>query len=195
MKKMIGATERIYPMPCVLIVGGDDAEASALTVAWIGVASGTPPTISMAIRNSRHTLSLMNRTGTFTVNIPSTALAAQVDYCGITSGVGHDKLAEAGLTLQSSARIEAPMIVECPYNLECRIVHELDIGEYVLVIGEVVEAHAEEAILADNGMVDVSALDPLIYIPGTREYRGLGDHVAKAYTVGKELRPDAEETE
>lgn len=193
MKRRIGATERLYPMPAVLVVGGTDSEASALTVAWIGVASGTPPTLAMAIRNTRHTLELMNRTGTFTVNVPSTSQAAQVDYCGITSGVGRDKLAEAGLTLVSSALVEAPIIAECPYNMECRIAHELEIGDYVLVLGEVVEVHADEEILAEDGSVDVAALDPLIYIAGAREYRALGEHVARAYAIGKTVRNAEEE--
>ena len=36
--------------------------------------------------------------------------------------------------------------------------------------------------------VDVAALDPLVYIAGSREYRKLGDKVADAFEIGKALR-------
>ncbi|MDH4140524.1 MAG: flavin reductase family protein, partial [Coriobacteriia bacterium] len=156
MKKRLGPSERIYPMPSPLVVGGDAERCGAMPVAWIGVASATPPSVSMALRKTRHTLELIRLTGTFTVNLPSTDLATQVDYCGITTGRGCDKIADAGLTTSPSARVDAPIINECPYNMECRVTHEIEIGEYVLVIGEVLETHAEERILDETGKkVDV----------------------------------------
>ncbi len=194
MKRKLGPTERIYPMPCPLVVGGTAEEYGALAVAWVGVATATPPSLAMALRRTRHTLELIRRTSTFTVNIPATALATQVDFCGITSGKGRDKIAEAGLTTAPSSLVEAPIIVECAYNLECRVTHEIELGEYVLVIGEVIESHAEESVLDESGTkIDVGALDPLIYIAGSREYRSLGPVVGPAFSMGKALRPDVED--
>jgi flavin reductase (DIM6/NTAB) family NADH-FMN oxidoreductase RutF len=193
MKKRLGPTDRIYPMPCPLVVGGTIQRADALAVAWIGVASGKPPSVSMAIRRTRHTLGLIRETGEFTVNIPRAADAAVVDFFGIVSGRDHDKFAESGWTLEPASVISTPLIAECPYNLECRVTHELDIGEYVLVVGEVVESHAEETVLDATGeKVDVSALDPLVYIAGSREYRRLGERVADAFSSGKAIARDAE---
>jgi hypothetical protein len=56
-------------------------------------------------------------------------------------------------------------------------------------MGEIVETHADEGILTpDEKMVDVGLLDPLVYIPGMQEYRGLGPKVADAYSVGVPLK-------
>ena len=80
------------------------------------------------------------------------------------------------------------MIAECPWVLECRVVHELDVGTHILLVGEVVESHAEEDILDETGTkVDVAKLDPLVYIAGSREYRRVGEKVADAYTIGKQI--------
>lgn len=197
MKKRLGPTNRLYPMPCPLVVGGTLEMADALAVAWIGIAAGSPPSVAMALRDSRHTLGLIRERGEFTVNIPRSDMAAEVDFCGITSGRDTDKFSATGLTLAPSAAIGTPLIAECPYNLECRVTHEVDIGHYVLVIGEIVESHADEDVLDETGeKVDVSLLDPLVYIAGSREYRSLGPIVADAFSVGHTIgsgQPAAEE--
>jgi len=190
MKKRLGAVERLFPMPCVLVVGGTIEEADLLTVAWINVMSSTPPTIAMGLRKTRRTLELIRANGgSFTVNVPSTALAAQVDYCGIVSGKTADKFAAAGLTLAPASVVSAPLIEECPYNIECRTTQEVEVGEYVVVLGEIVECHAEERILrAGTDIAEMDELDPLVYIAGAREYRGLGPKLADAYKIGNAFR-------
>jgi len=190
MKKRIGPVERLFPMPCPLVVGGTMDEADALAVAWINVVGSTPPTIAMGLRESRHTLELIRRTGTFTVNIPRADMADVVDFCGLESGRSTDKFAATGLTLVRSAIVEAPIIGECPYNIECRVTGETEIGAYRVILGEIVEAHADEEILRepDGDLIDVDALDPLVYLAGVREYRRLGEKVADAFSVGRSVQ-------
>lgn len=191
MKKALGPSDRLYPMPTVLVLGGTMERADALAVAWIAIGGANPPTIVMAIRPTRRTLELIRETGEFTVNIPRASDAAIADYFGIVSGHDHDKFAESGWTLEPASVVSAPLVAECPYNLECRVLSETENGSHVLVVGEIVESHAEESILDASGTkVDVALLDPLIYIPGTREYRRLGEKVADAFSVGKTVKPE-----
>lgn len=193
MKKLLGPTDRIYPMPCPLVVGGNAHNADAMAVAWIGIASGKPPSISMALRKTRRTLELIRETGEFTVNLPTTAQAAVVDFFGTTSGRDTDKFARTGWTLEAPDVVTTPIIAECPYNLECRVSHDIDLGDYALIVGEIVQSHAEEAILDESGTrVDVAALDPLVYIAGSREYRGVGPKVADAYSIGRSIVRDSD---
>lgn len=191
MKKRIGPVERLFPMPCPLVVGGSMQEADVLAVAWINVVGSTPPTIAMGLRESRHTLELIRRSDTFTVNIPRADMADVVDYCGLATGRSTDKFAVTGLTLLPSSVVEAPLIAQCPYNIECRVTGEHEIGAYRVILGEIVEAHADEEILRDpdGDLIDVDALDPLVYLAGVREYRRLGEKVADAFSVGKRLMP------
>lgn len=189
MKRRLGPSANLYPMPCPLVVGGTLGHAGALPVAWIGIGSGTPPSVAMAVRGSRNTLSLVRENGSFTVNVPRAGDAATVDYFGLVSGRDRDKFADTGWTLEPAAVVEAPLVAECPYALECRVTREVDAGEYVLVVGEIVETHADESVLGEDGKVDVAALDPLVYIPGAREYRRLGEKVADAFAAGRALAP------
>lgn len=187
MKKRLGPVERLYPMPCPLVVGGTLEQADTLAVAWINIVGSTPPTVAMGLRESRNTLALIEESGEFTVNIPPASLAAEVDYCGTTSGKKADKFSVTGLTLVPSALVSAPLIEECPFNLECRVRDEIAIGSYRVIIAEIVEAHADERVLIDpeGSLVDMDRLDPLIYCAGVREYRRLGEKVADAFSAGK----------
>lgn len=192
MKKRLGPLDRLYPMPVPLVCAGTMEHADACAVAWIGICATNPPRVSLALRESRYTLELIRVSGTLTINTPRADDAAVVDYFGITTGRTTDKFAASGWTLEPSEQVEAPRIVECPYQLECRVTHEIPLGSHVLLVAEVVESHADESILdADGTMVDVMALDPLVYIAGSREYRRLGDKVADAYTAGKVIGSDA----
>jgi len=188
-KKRIGPVERLFPMPCALVVGGTMEEADTLAVAWINIVSSTPPTVAMGLRESRRTLELIRATGTFTVNIPPAELAAEVDFCGTTSGRTADKFAATGLTLAPAALVAAPIIDQCPFNLECRVTDEVVVGSYRVVLGEIVEAHADESVLRDGSddIVEMAALDPLVYIAGAREYWRLGGKVGDAYSIGRKF--------
>lgn len=189
MKTRLSAKPLLFPMPTPLVAAAHGGETGLLTVAWIGMVSGTPPTIGMAVRATRNTLRLIEASGDFTVNIPRVGMQAAVDFCGIVSGKDTDKFAVAGLTPMPAALVSAPLVAECPFNIECRVVEIHPMGEYRLVMGEIVETHADDDILTPDGnTVDVGLLDPLVYIPGMREYRGLGPKVADAYSVGVPLK-------
>lgn len=186
MKKRLGPKEWIFPMPTALVVGGTTQGADVMTAAWINIVSSTPPTLAVGIRSSRHTLELIRTTRAFTVNIPDTSLVAEADYCGTTTGRQTDKFATTGLTLVAGSAVEGAIIRECPFNLECALVNEVDVGSYVVVFGEILETHADEDVLDDAGeVIDLEALDPLVYCAGVREYRHVGPKVADAYEVGK----------
>lgn len=185
MKKPLGPTDRIYPMPCPIVVGGSMEESDMLAVAWMTIVSPSPPRVGMSLRRTRRTLELIREHGDFTVNFAPTSMAAQVDYCGITSGRSTDKWAATALTPEKSSHVSAPLVAECPLSLECRVDSEVDLEDYVFVIGEILETHAQENLIGQDGKLDITALDPLVYVAGVREYRGLGPKLADAFAIGK----------
>lgn len=189
MKRTLGPLERIFPMPCVILGAGPVTEPSLMTASWINVVATAPPTIAVGVRKIRHTLKAMEESSCFSINIPSTALADTVDYLGIATANNPDidKAHASKLHFSPGAVLDVPLVDECPYNLECRVTQTLDLGVYTLILAEIEQTHAEERILVapDSDVVDIEALDPLIYIAGAREYRAIGSAVGPAYTIGK----------
>lgn len=182
-KKRLGPQTLLYPMPAVLVGTNVDDKPNFMTAAWCGIAAFKPPALTVGIQRVRYTLKGIQEHGTFSVNVPSADLVKKVDYCGIYSGKDKDK-SQIFKTFYGVLET-APLIEECPVNLECKVKHTLDLGSHILYIGEIVETHISEHCLTD-GKADPKKIDPLIYTTAVQQYQRLGEFVAKAFEVGKE---------
>jgi flavin reductase (DIM6/NTAB) family NADH-FMN oxidoreductase RutF len=187
MKKRLGASPMIIPMPAVLVATyNDDGTANAMTAAWASACCHTPPCVGVAVRDSRKTYANIKARRAFTINVASADLAVEVDALGIVSGHKEpDKLAKLGLETERAAAVDAPIVTRCPIAVECRLVHALPLGTHTWFVGEVVEVQAEERVVGAEGIVDLDALDPLAYATSAGEYRGIGRALGRAYRIGK----------
>ncbi|GAB6905292.1 Flavin reductase domain protein FMN-binding protein [Desulfosarcina cetonica] len=181
-KSRLGPEALLFPTPSVLVGTMVEGRANFMTAAWCGIASSKPPAISVAVRGERHTLKGILANGEFSINVPSVAMVAEVDFCGIYSGRKVDK--STVFELFSGDLAYAPLVSACPLNLECRLRHTLDLGGHTLVVGEVIQTHITEDCMTD-GRPDAVKIDPLVYSPGSGNYQRLGEIVAKAFSVGK----------
>jgi flavin reductase (DIM6/NTAB) family NADH-FMN oxidoreductase RutF len=175
-----------FPQPTTLVsTVGSGGAFDVMTASWVSIVSKTPPTLAVSLNRGRLTYEQIRDTGCFVVNMVPKRLAVEADYCGLRSGRDRDKLAVAGLTPVKASRVAAPLIAECPLNVECRLLREVELGEYVLVLGEILEIHAAESAFGEDGRIDAGAFDPLVYLGGIREYWSLGDLAGIAYRDGK----------
>jgi len=182
-KTILGPQTLLYPMPAVLVGSFVDGKANFMTAAWCGIACMKPPALSVAINHTRLTLEGIRIEKAFSINVPSTELVKEVDFCGIYSGKNRDK---SGMFDVFYGDLQnAPLITECPINLECKMNHSLDLGSHSLVVGEIIQTHIDEECLT-QGEPDPQKIDPLIFLPGVQRYGKLGELIAKAFQVGKE---------
>jgi flavin reductase (DIM6/NTAB) family NADH-FMN oxidoreductase RutF len=182
-KVKLGPQTLLYPMPAVLVGSKVGEKPNFMTAAWCGIAAHKPPAVSVALRKERHTLKGVKEHGTFSINVASADLVKKVDYIGIYSGKDRDK--SQIFEIFYGILKTAPLIRECPLNLECKVIHLLDLDSHTLVVGEIVETYISESCLTD-GKADPEKVDPLVYTPGARKYQRLGDVIGKAYQVGKD---------
>ncbi len=185
MKKELKADALLFPAP-TLVVGtyNEEKEPDVMTVAWAGLCSSVPPCIMIAIRKERLTYENIKKTQAFTVNIPDKAHIKEADYFGLVSGKKEKKVEKSGLTAVSAAKVDAPIIKEFPFALECKFVKELEMGSHMMVIGEIVSIQAEESCLNEKGIPDIKKLDPLHYDAAQNQYYMLDGTVEKAFHVG-----------
>ena len=187
-KILKGPQTWLYPMPVVLVGANVDGKPNFMAVAWCGIAGGKPPAISIAMAPGRYTYRGIRQNLTFSANIPSVDLMRETDYCGLASGSGVDKAKVAGFDVFYGKLGNAPLIEQCPINMECRVVHILELGSHSLVVGRIEETHASEDCLTD-GDPDVNKIKPLIYaVSPARKYHAFGEVIAKAFNIGKELK-------
>jgi flavin reductase (DIM6/NTAB) family NADH-FMN oxidoreductase RutF len=177
-------------MPALLVgTFDDDGTPNAMTAAWAGICCQRPPCVGVAIRQNRLTLHNLDARRDFTINSPATDLVTEVDYLGIVSGHEEaEKVHIAKLEAIPGHKVDAPIITDCPINLECEGRHKLALGSHAWIIGEIVEVHADENLIDRQGKIDVEALDPIIYCTSSRTYHRLGEPVARAFYAGLELK-------
>ena len=189
MKKSLGAKTILYPTP-VLIVGTYDAagKPNAMTAAWGGICCSSPPCVAVSLRKATYTYGNIVEQGGFTINIPSEDFAVQADYFGMVSGKKADKFAETGLTPIRSTLVNAPYIKEFPLVLECKLVHQIELGLHTQFVGEILDVKASEDILDDNGALDVEELKPFFYAPEVSAYYGTGRRLGSAFSIGQAVR-------
>jgi flavin reductase (DIM6/NTAB) family NADH-FMN oxidoreductase RutF len=166
----------LFPNPVTLVTVADgEGRSNIITVAWAGMACSDPVTITIAIRPSRYSHELLAREGEFVLNVPGKNLLEQTDYCGVVSGRDTDKWAATGMTPAPAKHVGAPIIDECPYALECKVIETLELGAHDLFVGRVLAAHADEALLDEKGRLDYSGMEPLTYLP--YDYFAVGEQV------------------
>lgn len=187
-KIRLGPCVTFFPQPTTLLSTVDGAGAvNLMTASWAGIVSKTPPTMAISLHQSRKSYENIILSREFVVNMVPTHLAIEADYCGICSGYDVDKLALSGLTTRPADLVSAPLLNESPLNVECRLTLEVPLGEYRLLIAEILEVHIDQAAQLEGGGLDATVFDPLVYLGGVREYWGLGEKKANAYKDGLAL--------
>ena len=187
-KVTLGPQTLIYPLPALLVGTHVDGKPNFMTVGWGGIANSDPPMLSVALQHHRYTYKGIRQNMTFSVNVPSVDMAREVDYCGMAAGAKVDKVAACQFKVFYGRLDSAPLIEQCPVNLECMVLHILNLGSHALIVGRIEETHVSEQCLTE-GKPDVSKVNPLVYIAApARQYQSLGEVIARAFSIGNEIK-------
>jgi len=182
-KVNFGSKPLVYPMPAAIIGSVVDGRPNFMTIAYCGVVNNNPAMVALGSNPAHHTMGGIREHKTFSVNIPSTAMARKTDYVGIYSGSDVDK--SDVFDVYYGTLTTTPLIAEAPVALECRVREMLDLGgNDTIIIGEVVESYIDESCMTD-GVPDARKIDPLIYTPNDRKYWSLGTHKGDGWSIGK----------
>ncbi|MFC1785043.1 flavin reductase family protein [Candidatus Neomarinimicrobiota bacterium] len=180
-KAKLGPSTIMFPYPTVLVGAMVNGKPNFMTASWVGIACSNPPAISVAIRPERHTYKGVVENQTFSINVPGSKLVKATDFCGIYSGRDNNKIDLFNIFY---GKIDtAPLIEECPLNLECKVIHTVEVGSHTVFIGEIMETHVNEDCLT-KGKPDINKIDPIIYATGTRQYHKIGDKIGRAFKIG-----------
>jgi len=187
-KIAIGARTLLYPLPTVLVGANVDGKPNFSTYAWGGIVSSRPPMLAVAFQHQRHTFKGAKQNGTFPVNIPSIELVEETDYCGLVSGRKTDKVADCKFNIFYGELANAPMISECPVNIECLALHILNLGSHEMVVGRIKEVYATDSCLTD-GEPDVTKIQPFLWVPDPEnQYWTFGKPIGEAFSIGKRMK-------
>lgn len=179
----------IYPLPAVMVsLGGTPEEYNIITIAWTGTLCSDPPLCYISVRPERHSHAILARTREFVINLTTRSLARATDWCGVRSGRQYNKFEEMHLTPGPAAKVKAPIIVEAPINIECRVLEIRSLGTHDLFMAEVVNVKADEQYIDPRtGAFDLAKAEPLAFAHG--QYFTLGRKIGKfGFSVEKKRK-------
>lgn len=164
MKSNVKVQTALAPVPIAMVSCGDELKSNITTIAWTGIINSEPPLVYVSIRPSRHSYSIIKNWGEFVINIPDEKLVFAADFCGTKSGKEVDKFKEARLTKEKAQIVKAPLIKECPINIECKLKEIKKLGSHDMFIGEIVAVNADDEYVRDNGNIDYGKANLLTYM-------------------------------
>ena len=182
-------SEQIFafvPITTQTILGSQvDGKANFMAFAWLTRCNFKPAMIAIAVNQANQTSAGILDNGEFSINVPSSDMVEITDYTGLVSAKKTDK-SELFRIFYGQLKA-APLIEECPLNVECRVVEKVQLPTNYLFVGEIVGVHAEESLLTD-GHPDPEKIKPFVLSMPDNRFWELGDCVGRAWHDGKNFK-------
>jgi len=101
-------------------------QVNTMTIGWATIGFIWQREVLMvAVRDSRYTFQLLEKTDNFTVSIPVDASCKEaVAFCGTKSGREYDKFKECNLRQKEARHVASPIIDIPAIHYECKIVYK-----------------------------------------------------------------------
>lgn len=184
----------LYPLPAVMVSTADKSgRSNIITVAWTGTVCTNPAMLYISVRPERYSYNLLKDSGEFVVNLTTEKLKKATDWCGVRSGRDVDKWKEMHLTAGKASKLDhAPIIEECPVNIECKVTEIKELGSHHMFLAKVEAVQVGEEYLDKKGRLQLGKAGLLAYSHG--EYLTLGktsehlDGVSESFLRREEKR-------
>ena len=167
----------LAPLPVVMVSVGDMEKSNIITVAWTGTVCSFPPRVYVSIRHDRYSYDMLKNGGEFVINFTTDKLLPACDWCGIRSGKDVDKFAEMKFTKGKANCVSAPIILESPINLECKVFDVINLGSHDMFLADVLAVVVDEELLDEQGAIDYTNAHLVNYQHGN--YYASGKHLGR----------------
>ncbi len=108
------------------------------TLSWHMPVSHEPSMYAISSGKERFSTKLIKESKVFVVNFMPLKLEKEVLFCGMHSGEHIDKFKETGLEKEEAEKIDCARIKQACGSLECKVVNEIEAGDHIIFIGEVI---------------------------------------------------------
>lgn len=162
----------LSPIPVVLVSCGNMENPNIITVAWTGIINTNPSMVYISVRPERHSYKLISEQKEFVINLVTRELVRKADQCGVFTGAKVDKFKKFSLTPSKAEKVSAPIIVESPVNIECKVEQIIPLGTHHMFIAKVVAVNIDENLINETGKLELKKANLIAYSHG--DYLELG---------------------
>jgi flavin reductase (DIM6/NTAB) family NADH-FMN oxidoreductase RutF len=127
-----------------------------------------PPTLMICPQHNgdgslKDTARNIRDTGEFVVNLVSYAMVAQMNATSFAFDAQISEFDAAGVASAVSTLVLPPRVASAPMSFECRLssfqLYPAELPTCTIILGEVVAAHVDPAIVGADGIIDPAQLD------------------------------------
>ena len=176
------------PITTQTILGSHvEGKANFMALGWLTRINFKPPMLAICVNKGNRSCDGILENKQYSINVPSTDMVAITDYTGLVSARKTDK---SGLFEIFYGQLDAaPLIRECPVNVECKVTEAVELPTNYCFIGKMVGVHADEQALTD-GAPDPDKIKPFVLSMPDNRFWALGECVGKAWQEGKGLKKE-----
>ena len=184
MKINLGVKPYLFPMPVLMIATyGEDGQVNVMNMAWGGICDDNK--VALNISDTHKTTANLRARHAFTISVADIDHLEAADFLGMASGNKMpDKFERTGLHAVRSERVDAPVVVEFPVTLECRVADIRVNDGTAHVVGEIVNVQVDEKVLDERGRVDPKRLNAFLFDAFQNGYYAIGEKVGQAWKSG-----------
>ncbi len=122
----------------VVTTADEGGDAGAFTADWCTQVSFEPRLIALSVEQDAHSLGVLRKSGMFAVNILETGQREIAGQFGKATAKVGNKLEGVAYATGSTG---SPLLEQALGAIECRVIHEHTVGDHILFVGEVMNAH------------------------------------------------------
>lgn len=160
----IGAFYQHYPRVAAIVTVNHQGRKNAMAVAWHSPVSFRPPLYGISISPKRYSYQMINDSRQFGINFMPLGKAETIAAVGGSSGSFTDKFTEFSIGEDAAIKTDVPVLQDAYAAYECKVVDSRLVGDHAWITGEVVAVHAASELFMENGMIDLSLLQPALYL-------------------------------
>ena len=190
MKKII-EQKNLFCLPWTQTILGThlSGKVNYMALDWLTRVNFKPAMLGICVNKGNASHDAIMETGEFSINVPSVNMVELTDYTGLVSGRRVDK---SGLFEIFYGELQkAPMIRECPLNMECRLEQRVELPTNSFFIAEIINIYCAEEYLTD-GKPDAVKIKPFVLTMPDNRFWALGECIGRAWDAGKKLRQPPE---
>ena len=185
MKKLVGQKLLFSLAGTQTILGTHlKGKENFMALGWLTRANYLPPMIGICVSKKNASHEGILETGEFSINVPSSNMIEITDYAGMVSAYQDDK---SDMFEVFYGELEAaPLIKECPLNIECKLNQSVDLPTNYFFIAEIINIYADENCLTD-GEPDMNLIKPFLLTMPDNKFWSIGEAIGKAWHDGREI--------
>jgi flavin reductase (DIM6/NTAB) family NADH-FMN oxidoreductase RutF len=166
MRKNLGAKNKLYPMPLVVIGTVAEGKNHYMLAGHVGIIDHG--TVEVSIHKSRYSQKGLRANQAYSINLLTEDMLPAANQSAFMNGWKEDKsnLFEA----EFGAVAGAPLIKNAPVSMACQVIDIYERPDFDIFIARVAETLVDEKYLQEDGSIDYAKMAPVMFVAQKHHY-------------------------